>query len=77
VILRTTGRSIEGEQRIYSDLYDSELDTVATNLDGMHENSAFPTGQIPDKKKSVNSNPPRVGMLAQIDGGWSRLGSNQ
>ena len=28
---------------IYSDLYDSELDTVATNLDRMHENSAFPT----------------------------------
>jgi integrase len=33
---------------IYSDLYDSELDTVATNLDRMHENSAVPTGQIPD-----------------------------
>ena len=30
---------------IYCDLYDSELDTVATNLDRMHENNALPTGQ--------------------------------
>ena len=37
---------------IYSDLYDSELDTVATNLDRMHENSAFPTGQEPDTNKN-------------------------
>ena len=37
------------------DLYDSELETVATNR--MQENSAFPTGQEPDTKKSVNSNP--------------------
>ena len=42
---------------IYSDLYDSELDTVATNLDRMHENSAFPTGQEPDTRKSMNSKP--------------------
>ena len=35
---------------IYSDLYDSELDTVATNLDRMHENSASPTGQEPDTR---------------------------
>ena len=37
---------------IYSDLYDSELDTVATNLDRMHENSAFPAGQEPDTNKN-------------------------
>ena len=36
---------------IYSDLYDSELDTVATNLDRMHENNASPTGQEPDTKQ--------------------------
>ena len=36
---------------IYSDLYDSELDTVATNLDRMHENNASPTGQEPDTRK--------------------------
>jgi integrase len=37
---------------ISSDLYDSELNTVATNLDRMHENSAFPTGQEPDTNKN-------------------------
>ena len=37
---------------IYSDLYDSELDTVATNLDRMHENNASPTGQEPDTKQN-------------------------
>ena len=37
---------------IYSDLYDSELNSVATNLDRIHENSAFPTGQEPDTKKN-------------------------
>ena len=37
---------------IYSDLYDSELDTVATNLDRMHETGAVATGQKPDTLKN-------------------------
>ena len=34
---------------IYSDLYDSELDTMATNLDRMHETVLF----RPDKNRTL------------------------
>jgi hypothetical protein len=53
---RAFNRGVLARERAHFDvqaLRDSELDTVATNLDRMHENSAFPTGQEPD----INKNP--------------------
>ena len=53
---RAFNRGVLARERAHFDvqaLRDSELDTVATNLDRVHENSAFPTGQEPD----INKNP--------------------